>query len=494
MSAVASPALRQPAVDIFDARHYAEVRKPLAEASTLPPWAYTSEEFYRREVQTIWMKEWNFFGRADRIPNPGDYFSVDFVGVPIVVVRGKDGQVRAFSNSCRHRGAAMLRGDGNCNAIRCPYHSWSYDFEGKLIVAPDMEQTAGFRLEDFPLVPLKLELWAGFIFINLDPDAGPLKDYLVDLPEVLASYNFDNMVCVRRKEYTIEANWKIYVENAMEAYHVATVHRSTLSRQKGVFPSVESSKGQWMALHKEHEGTRALLTGDTGFPRIPDPYRQGRQGQLLPAHLPEHDVRCDDRLHVVAGTPAAVGVEDEAHRRLLLSQGRHRPCRFRGSRAALLQALGYLDPGRQRHLGPAADRPRLPAVPGGAPLVRRAAGPRIQQLGPRPGPGSLKVAPWGPKSRNQPVNSKSATSAWWSEESVGTTLWPTARNSRLKKMWSSTYGRRRQVISVDCTVRKPARSNWLTSDSCLLTLKSPPSSAAPFAFFNASITISRWRG
>ena len=85
MSAVASPALRQPAVDIFDARHYAEVRKPLAEASTLPPWAYTSEEFYRREVQTIWMKEWNFFGRADRIPNPGDYFSVDFVGVPIVV-------------------------------------------------------------------------------------------------------------------------------------------------------------------------------------------------------------------------------------------------------------------------------------------------------------------------------------------------------------------------------------------------------------------------
>lgn len=286
MSAVASPALRQPAVDIFDARHYAEVRKPLAEASTLPPWAYTSEEFYRREVQTIWMKEWNFFGRADRIPNPGDYFSVDFVGVPIVVVRGKDGQVRAFSNSCRHRGAAMLRGDGNCNAIRCPYHSWSYDFEGKLIVAPDMEQTAGFRLEDFPLVPLKLELWAGFIFINLDPDAGPLKDYLVDLPEVLSSYNFDNMVCVRRKEYTIEANWKIYVENAMEAYHVATVHRSTLSRQKGVFPTVESSKGQWMALHKEHEGTRALLAGDTGFPRIPTLTGKADKGSYYPLIFP----------------------------------------------------------------------------------------------------------------------------------------------------------------------------------------------------------------
>lgn len=291
MSAVLAPAdqsaFRQPSpAEIFDPRHYAGVRKPLAEATTLPPWAYTSEEFYRREVETIWMKEWNFFGRADRIPNPGDYFAVDFVGVPIIVIRGKDGEVRAFSNSCRHRGAAMLRGDGNCNAIRCPYHSWSYDFEGRLIVAPEMEQTKDFRLEDFPLIPLKLELWAGFIFINLDEKAGPLKDYLVDLPEVLASYRFEDMVCVRRKEYILESNWKVYVENAMEAYHVPTVHRSTLSRQKGVFPTVEPSKGQWMALHKEHEGTRALLTGDTGFPRIPTLAGKAAKGSYYPLIFP----------------------------------------------------------------------------------------------------------------------------------------------------------------------------------------------------------------
>ncbi len=287
MSAVLVPVLRQPAaVEIFDPRHYAGVRKPLAEATTLPPWAYTSEEFYRREVETIWMREWNFFGRADRIPNPGDYFTVDFVGVPIIVIRGKGGEVRAFSNSCRHRGAAMLRGDGNCNAIRCPYHSWAYDYEGKLIVAPEMEQTKDFRMEDFPLIPLKLEQWAGFIFINLDENAGPLKDYLVDLPEVLSSYRFENMVCVRRKEYTLESNWKIYVENAMEAYHVPTVHRSTLSRQKGVFPTVEPSNGQWMALHKEHEGTRALLTGDTGFPRIPTLEGKAARGSYYPLIFP----------------------------------------------------------------------------------------------------------------------------------------------------------------------------------------------------------------
>ncbi len=287
MSAVLAPLHRLPAsADIFDLRHYTGVRKPLAEASTLPPWAYTSEEFFRREVETIWMKEWNFFGRADRIPRPGDYFAVDFVGVPIIVVRGKDNEVRAFSNSCRHRGAAMLRGDGNCNAIRCPYHSWAYDFEGQLIVAPEMEQSSGFRMEDFPLIPLRLELWAGFIFINFDPGAGPLGEHLANLPDLLASYRFEDMTCVRRKEYTLESNWKIYVENAMEAYHVSTVHRSTLSRQKGVFPTVVESQGQWMALHKEHEGTRALLTGDSGFPRIPTLEGGAARGSYYPLIFP----------------------------------------------------------------------------------------------------------------------------------------------------------------------------------------------------------------
>jgi choline monooxygenase len=287
MSAVVAPLLRNPpATDLFDPRHYAGVRKPLAEASTLPPWAYTSEEFYRKEVETIWMREWNFFGRADRIPDAGDYFSVDLVGVPVIVVRGKDGEVRAFSNSCRHRGAAMLRGDGNCNAIRCPYHSWAYDFEGKLIVAPEMEQTPGFSMEDFPLVPLKLELWAGFIFINFDENARPLKDHLGNLPDVLSTYGYESMRCVRRKEYTLESNWKIYVENAMEAYHVSTVHRSTLSRQKGVFPTVVPAQGEWMALHKEHEGTRALLTGDTGFPRIPTLEGNAAKGSYYPLIFP----------------------------------------------------------------------------------------------------------------------------------------------------------------------------------------------------------------
>ncbi|MBK8064330.1 MAG: aromatic ring-hydroxylating dioxygenase subunit alpha [Betaproteobacteria bacterium] len=391
MSAVLAPqpvSFEPSVADIFDPAHYADVRKPLAEASTLPPWAYTSEAFYRREVETIWLKEWNFFGRADRIPKPGDYFAVDFVGVPLLVIRGKDGQVRAFSNSCRHRGAAMLRGDGNCNAIRCPYHSWAYDYEGQLIVAPEMEQTTGFRMEDFPLLPLKLELWEGFIFINLDPDAIPLKDYLVDLPEVLASYHYDNMVCVRRKEFTLECNWKIYVENAMEAYHVSTVHRSTLSRQKGQFPTVEPAQGQWMALHKEHEGTRALLPGDTGFPRIPTLEGKAARGSYYPLIFPStmygSTVDCmwwlelqplsASRTKLIVGScfPKDVTERPDFEEVVQRYYKRWDISIPEDNDISALQQIGLA----------------LAAVQARPPVVRRAAGARVQQLGARPGAGT----------------------------------------------------------------------------------------------------------
>jgi phenylpropionate dioxygenase-like ring-hydroxylating dioxygenase large terminal subunit len=278
---------------MFDKSHYEKVRRPLAEAETLPPWCYTSEEFFRREVDTIFLKEWNFIGRADRVPNPGDYFTVTFTGVPVIIMRGRDGEVRAFANSCRHRGAAVLSGEGTCKrTFSCPYHSWTYDLEGKLLVAPEMDKTIGFRPEDYSLVPVRLEQWAGFIFINFDTGARSLREFLGDIPEVLESYHFENMTCVRRVEYDLACNWKIYVENAMEAYHVATVHRSTLSKQRGEFPTVEPSGGEWMALHKEHEGTRALLTGDTGFPRIPTLAGKAAKGSYYPLIFPSTMFGC----------------------------------------------------------------------------------------------------------------------------------------------------------------------------------------------------------
>jgi choline monooxygenase len=272
--------------DIFSSTIYAGVRRPLEDAETLPPFCYRSEAFFRREVERIFMNAWNFIGRADRIPQPGDYFTLDFVGVPVVVVRDSDGEVRAFANSCRHRGAIVAVGEGNCRAFRCPYHSWAYGLDGQLLSAPEIDKSRNFDFAEYGLVPVRLEMWAGFMFLNFDRAAAPLSDWLGDLPERLASYRFEDMVCVRRKEYLLDCNWKVYVENAMEAYHVPTVHRSTLQRQKGPHAQKQPTQGEWIALWKEHEGSRALLVGDTGFPDIESLEGQAAQGSWYPLIYP----------------------------------------------------------------------------------------------------------------------------------------------------------------------------------------------------------------
>src|ERR1700689_2443418 len=121
--------------DMFNPALYESVRRPSTDAETLPPWCYTSEEFHRAEVKNLFMKVWNLLGRAERLPNPGDYFTVNYVGIPLLIVRGGDRKLRAFSNVCRHRGARLADGEGNCRAISCPYHGWTYGLDGALLNA-----------------------------------------------------------------------------------------------------------------------------------------------------------------------------------------------------------------------------------------------------------------------------------------------------------------------------------------------------------------------
>ena len=264
--------------NLFAPESYREVRRPLLEAQTLPSWCYTSQAFYEREVERIFFREWNFIGRADRIPNHGDYFTIEFAGVPVVVVRGKDGGVRAFSNVCRHRGAKIMNGEGNAKRFRCPYHSWSYRLDGRLEHAPEMHETHAFDLGDYGLKPIRLETWAGFLFITFDPGCADLMTFLGDLPELTAPYRFEDMTCVRRKVYDLACNWKIYVENAMEAYHVPTVHMQTISRQKRENSPAIPSAGGYCGIFTRHEGSRAILPGEAGFPHLPTLSGQSAQG------------------------------------------------------------------------------------------------------------------------------------------------------------------------------------------------------------------------
>lgn len=263
--------------NMFDPAHYRSVRLPPLEATTLPAWCYTARQFYEREVERIFGTAWNFLAREDEIPNPGDYMTFELCGEPILVLRDKVGTLRAFANTCRHRGTKLLEGTGNCRVISCPYHGWAYALSGELIGAPGMEQTLAFDKNDYGLVLLRLESWAGFLFVNLDRKAGPLKEYLGDLPDRLASHDAADMVCVRRRNYDVACNWKIYIENAMEEYHTPTVHRLSIGKQ---VTESERGRGEWQGMHMPATKTIALLAEDlaSAFPPIPTLDAKAAQG------------------------------------------------------------------------------------------------------------------------------------------------------------------------------------------------------------------------
>lgn len=285
--------MRQPS-NIFDPRLFAATRRPVMEASGLPGLCYTSPEWYEREVERIFLKDWIFVGRADQVPTPGDYVSLDIVGEPIVVVRGDDQQIRAFSASCRHRGTRIVSGNGNCGkSFRCPYHAWTYALDGRLIGCAEMRETRDFDRSQYGLVPVRLESWDGFLFVSFDPGAVSLAEFLGDLPGKMAGYRFSEMVCTRVVGYDLACNWKIYVENAMEVYHVAFVHRKTIEETLPMNVwTEEEARGNYIILYGAAPGSLALLQGDVGFPPIEGLAGKLANGSYIPHLMPNTMLGC----------------------------------------------------------------------------------------------------------------------------------------------------------------------------------------------------------
>ena len=256
---------------MFDRAAFTNVFKPEEEAESLPPWCYTSPEFYELEVKNLFMRVWNFFGHIDQVAKPGDYITVDYVGIPLIIVRGEDGEIRAFANSCRHRGTPVADGSGNCRAFVCPYHGWVFRLDGALHSCPGMEKTANFNKEANGLIPLRLETFGCFMFINFDWDAEPLIDYLGDFPEIMGSYDLENLRLVRKLEHDVPCNWKIHIENAMEEYHLPMVHQATLNPKEMEHSAAPTSEN-WLDIREHHDNhTRSLLFEDLEheLPHIP---------------------------------------------------------------------------------------------------------------------------------------------------------------------------------------------------------------------------------
>lgn len=191
------------------------------------PWDwYVDPAVLRLEQERIFRRFWQYAGRADQVAGPGSFFTAGAGDVPVVVVRGRDGELRAFLNVCRHRGSLVCEGEGRRETLQCPYHAWTYDLDGGLRAAPRSEREPGFAREELGLHPVAVAEWGPFVFVNPDADAEPLAETLGDLPERLAAGGVDvgALRFHRRSQSSYEANWKVCAENFLECYHCQVAH------------------------------------------------------------------------------------------------------------------------------------------------------------------------------------------------------------------------------------------------------------------------------
>ena len=201
--------------------------KPLTDATPLPPRIYVDDDVFAAEQARILRREWLPVGVADQVRDPGDFFTIDVLGEPLLVVRDDAGAVRTFYNVCRHRAMLVTSGCGNASFFECPYHAWTYDRQGRLVKAVHMERTAAFRQEEIALIEVRTEVWQGFVMINFDPDAEPLAPRLTELAKFLEPWDLPNMRLIIDKPFQCPWNWKIMLENANEGYHVMALHRDS---------------------------------------------------------------------------------------------------------------------------------------------------------------------------------------------------------------------------------------------------------------------------
>lgn len=226
------------------------IRAPLTEGWTLPPTAYTAAEVFQDEVRSVFYREWICVAREEQLPEPGDYRAVQVVEQPLIVVRQTDGSIRAMSAICPHRGMPVVESHGKAQHFSCPYHLWKFSLDGALVSAPLMD-----GVDDLPsncgLPNVRVETWQGFVFVNLDAEAPSLRQRLPGLDQLVGAYDMTGMRIAGSVDYDCPWNWKLLVENFMEAYHHVGPHNASLqgtypARKSYVSGSVEQG---WSVLH-----------------------------------------------------------------------------------------------------------------------------------------------------------------------------------------------------------------------------------------------------
>lgn len=316
-------------IDLLDRTELDAVSQPLNRARTLPPAAYTDADVFELEVERLFNREWICVGRMEQVDRPGDFLCVDLPAQPIVITRDRSGALNALSRICLHRGMPLVGGSGNARRLTCPYHNWVYELDGRLRGAPMMEGVEDLSESDCRLPRLALEVWHGFIFVNQNPDAAPLSPQLRGLERLIGNYGFENLVIAETVHFDSPWNWKILVENFMEAYHHIGTHRETL---EPLYPSrrstIPDNDGEpWAFLWMP--GLEAVAEDSVVFPDLTAEERNGLFAAcVFPTFLfaasgqngiwyqlePRAHDRMDLNIHILLPPEVAGGLSDEERR------------------------------------------------------------------------------------------------------------------------------------------------------------------------------------
>ena len=218
-----SPTRISPARALHD-----NVSVPFERARAMPKSVYTSAEFLAQEQKHVFAHDWLCAGRAENLPNPGDYLTLQIAAEPVLVLRDRDGEIRAMSNVCRHRMSTLLEGRGNTRTIVCPYHAWTYNLDGSLRGAPAMTLNEGFCKDQIALPKIRCQEWLGWIMVSLNPDAPDPYEQLKDVENLVGYLDMASYRETFREEFRWATNWKVLAENFMESYHLPMCHAGTI--------------------------------------------------------------------------------------------------------------------------------------------------------------------------------------------------------------------------------------------------------------------------
>ena len=199
---------------------------PIRPVRSLEARYYTDPAVFQQELDGVLSNTWQFAGHVSQVANPGDYFAFEIAGQNLFCIHGRDGVIRSFYNVCQHRAHELVSGTGNCKVVVCPYHAWAYELDGHLRSGPNIKVVPGFDKSDICLTRVSTEVFCGFVFVNLDPNASPMRDWYPGVEEELRAFvpHIDKLKPLEWVEIPEACNWKVSVENYSECYHCTLNH------------------------------------------------------------------------------------------------------------------------------------------------------------------------------------------------------------------------------------------------------------------------------